>query len=599
MEKCKFRNKMTVIIEVLLICIGLGQLISGDSYFIVYGMILVLSVCSVIDNYRKNIFICINKKQKYSLTVSVFSFILSCMITLANYKLWSDNVTDLWGPRFKFIYGFLVFLVIISGSFLAFWNLLIMISLNTKMFVWKNTSDKQKPALYFWISFLVISVSRLLLLFGCEYPGEFSCDSFAQMIQINANAITNHHPYLHTMLLKWCYMQGMSWFGNINAGMAIYCVIQTLFMSFCFSFAVSSLVHMKTSIYIVVLTFVFFLLMPYHIIYSITIWKDVLFGGFVLLFVLAFYRVYFNLGNKYLLWILLLLSSVGVCLMRSNGLFAFVLLTVSLIVLWRIKNKRIIVAFVLAIIISFTFKHFLLAQLNVPQPDLIESLSIPAQQVSRVVYDECELSEWEKDTIEDVIELGYIKEKYTCYTSDPIKEIIRFEGNQQMIAEYKLKYAKLYLTLGLKHPFEYIKAWTDETCGYWNSGYDFWRWYTEVWPNDIGVERVINIRFLDRVLDEYLSLFTSVQFLRLLVSVGLFVWIDIVALMVSIVRKDKVGIFVTLPVIYIVLSLLVATPVFVEFRYIYAAFCVMPIVLTVVLRPITDNGDTKQSVEEH
>jgi hypothetical protein len=35
----------------------------------------------------------------------------------------------------------------------------------------------------------------------------------------------------------------------------------------------------------------------------------------------------------------------------------------------------------------------------------------------------------------------------------------------------------------------------------------------------------------------------------------------------------------------IVLSLLVATPVYSEFRYMYAVFCALPFILAVVLRP--------------
>jgi hypothetical protein len=68
-------------------------------------------------------------------------------------------------------------------------------------------------------------------------------------------------------------------------------------------------------------------------------------------------------------------------------------------------------------------------------------------------------------------------------------------------------------------------------------------------------------------------------------SIGLFVWIDIILFGISLFRKDKLGIFMSFPVLSIVISLLLTAPVFAEFRYIYAAFCIIPLVLAVVLRP--------------
>ncbi|MCR5233446.1 MAG: hypothetical protein K6E53_06000 [Lachnospiraceae bacterium] len=60
--------------------------------------------------------------------------------------------------------------------------------------------------------------------------------------------------------------------------------------------------------------------------------------------------------------------------------------------------------------------------------------------------------------------------------------------------------------------------------------------------------------------------------------------------MIALLRKDKVGAFVSLPILAVVASLLVATPVFSEFRYIYAAFCTLPMVMAIALRPIEEEG---------
>ena len=85
-------------------------------------------------------------------------------------------------------------------------------------------------------------------------------------------------------------------------------------------------------------------------------------------------------------------------------------------------------------------------------------------------------------------------------------------------------------------------------------------------------------------------IFSDIQLLRLFLCIGLFVWIDIVILMIALLKKDKLGAFVAMPILVIVASLLVATPVFSEFRYIYAAFCSLPMVAVIALRPEEGEG---------
>ena len=336
----------------------------------------------------------------------------------------------------------------------------------------------------------------------------------------------------------------------------------------------------------IIASMAFFVFMPYHIIYAVTIWKDIIFGCFVLLFVIFIYRCLYDLGNKNLNYGMLATASMIICLFRSNSLFVFVIITLAFVLFWKFKYKRILVILVSAVVLSFIMKHSVLEWFEVAQPDLIESLSIPAQQIARVVAERCILTDWETEMLSKIIDIDQIPSAYLDYISDPIKQLVREKGNQQLLADNAKDYMKLYLSLGLKHPTVYLRAWIDETRGYWNAGYEYWRWGVGVSDNNLGIVRTIRSIVLARCFEEYLWLFTDVQGLRLFLSIGLFIWIDIVLLMVALLRKDKVGAFVSLPIIIIVESLLVATPVFSEFRYIYAAFCALPMVIVIVLRPI-------------
>ena len=79
----------------------------------------------------------------------------------------------------------------------------------------------------------------------------------------------------------------------------------------------------------------FYACVPYNGNFAVTMWKDVLFSGFLLLFGLFVYQLLHlyssgeRLKKKPGLLILLLLSGLLVCLFRSNGLYLF-LLTLSL-----------------------------------------------------------------------------------------------------------------------------------------------------------------------------------------------------------------------------------------------------------------------------
>ena len=61
----------------------------------------------------------------------------------------------------------------------------------------------------------------------------------------------------------------------------------------------------------------------------------------------------------------------------------------------------------------------------VTQPDLIESLSIPTQQISAVLCNDRYLAPEELELIENVIDLTYIKELYNPYFADNMKELVR------------------------------------------------------------------------------------------------------------------------------------------------------------------------------
>lgn len=143
---------------------------------------------------------------------------------------------------------------------------------------------------------------------------------------------------------------------------------------------------------------------------------------------------------------------------------------------------------------------------------------------------------------------------------------------------------KLYVQLGLRHPLAYLEAWIDATRGYWNGGYDYWRWVTYVEPNEMGIVHTIRCPWLNKLVADYFAYFASSPLLQIFLCIGLYSWGLVAAAYAAAVRKDRGALFLTVLPIMVVLSLMAATPVYSEFRYAYAVFCAMPLILVTSFR---------------
>ena len=101
-------------------------------------------------------------------------------------------------------------------------------------------------------------------------------------------------------------------------------------------------------------------------------------------------------------------------------------------------------------IIAFTFKHPVLKMLHVTQPDMIESLSIPAQQISRVITDGGKLTKEERETLNQVVDIDLIHDTYDSGIADPIKNLVRNKNNQKFVIHNKMKLIKLYIDIAFR-----------------------------------------------------------------------------------------------------------------------------------------------------
>ena len=504
----------------------------------------------------------------------IFAALFALSVLLANYELtWFANL-----PK--------ICVLLLGGWMIARHVLLAALRLEISPAAGPLPAGK-KSGRIFCAVFFSVSLVYLLALFLCYRPGILSPDSIEQVSQIRTGIYTNHHPFWHTMIIRACLALGMRLFHNINDAVTVYSVFQLLCMAAVFSYACMTLAQGGTPLPWIAAAAAAFALLPYHILYSVTMWKDVLFGGAVLLFVCAAHRVYRDIGRKGLNFFLLALGALGSCLLRSNGFAAFVLAFCVFFFKSGKSRKKMLGILLSLILAAFILIYPLLGLLGIQQPDPAEFLSIPEQQIGRLIVDQAALSGEETALLQKILDFDAVRKNYIPTISDPIKIIIR-DTNPAYLREHLTDYLKLWLKLGLRYPAAYLKAWIDQTKGYWNAGYEHRVVSTGVWPNAFGIEALPRDHPFSAAITRWVSVFLHNPMFELFRSIGLHVWILLLCFFIQIAKGKEGWLTCVLP-ITVVLSLLVSTPVSNEFRYAYAVFTTVPfLVLTTFTGGVSD-----------
>ncbi|MDE6976113.1 MAG: hypothetical protein K2P13_03800, partial [Lachnospiraceae bacterium] len=340
----------------------------------------------------------------------------------------------------------------------------------------------------------------------------------------------------------------------------------------------------------------FYALVPYHAVFSVTIWKDIPFAGCILIFGCSLLRFLKKPDLEAL--VLFMVSGLMMCLFRSNGWYGFLLCFPVLLVFYRRRARIVPPAAALVFLAAVIIRYPVMNAFHVIQPDLVESLSIPSQQIAAVICNDRELSEAQLALIENVVDLTYIKDLYNPTYADNIKELIR-AGNPSYLAEHRGDFLRLYLELGLSYPGDYLTAYRDQTYGYWYPDSFYLVAEAEgVSATSLGVSHtpLIGGALVVKSKEIAIKLGSMVPIYSLLWSMGIAFWFFVFCAGNALVRKEKAKLICYLPSFALYLTVMIATPVATEFRYVYFMVFSLPFYLvTALLRGIPAAGGTSDS----
>ena len=200
-----------------------------------------------------------------------------------------------------------------------------------------------------------------------------------------------------------------------------------------------------------------------------------------------------------------------------------------------------------------------------------EGFSIPLQQVAYTVRTNLdEIPEEDLETVRYYFGGKNVWEIYRSHISDPVKAAFaedRFNADP-------MPFVRLWWDLGMKYPKNYLESFLAGCYGYYAPEAE----YTVFSHGGSGSIQLPGMSALETFLTELR--YHSIPVLSWIFNPGACCWLCLLALLITRLRKRPL--LPHLPVL-ILWIMMVGSPVFCEYRYVYGAFLCLPLLLSLGL----------------
>lgn len=435
-----------------------------------------------------------------------------------------------------------------------------------------------------YIIYIILILMCWMPYFFRYFPGLLTSDSCAQVSQaIGLTELSNHHPIFHTGIISIFVNLGINLFGNINYGVAMYTVVQMSLMAISFTYVLNYLYKNKVPFFIRFFALIYYMLYPINALFSVTMWKDILFAGIIPIFVIQCDKIA-KMPEKFLKdkikLIIFAIISILVCYLRNNGVYILLLTMFFLFIIERKYWKKMGIVFASTLIIFFITKSIIFSIFNVSKGNIGEMLSIPLQQIARV-------EKYHKDSLDintiyqinKFFNVENIGEKYNPVLSDPVKT----EFKNEVFKDNKIEFVKLWGKLLLRYPKDYIESFISNSYGYYYPEAKHWVANRTMEPNNMGLEQTPLIE--GKIVSKIDSLIErrEIPIVSMFFSIGFAVWLTVICMAYMVYSKRYANLAMFMPIIVLWLTI-IASPVFCEYRYAYPIFTTLPIYICLCFR---------------
>lgn len=430
------------------------------------------------------------------------------------------------------------------------------------------------------------------------YPGLIYGDSMNSITEaMHQAAYENHFPLFYTLFVELCLKIGMA-FADITVGCAIYTLVQMAGLALLLAYMLCWMDNKGVPRVLTLFSLLMFGVVRYFPQHAVSMWKDPFFSAGLMFYSLKLFDLLASEGalgksRKFLLQCVL--SIVVICLSRNNGVYiiAFCMVLLFLIAAAR-KNlrvyRRMVLLHLISVLCILVLTGPVYSKLGIGKDD-VESFGIPLQQLARTVAYDGNISEQDKEFLDNILPLERWKEVYTPALVDPIKWDAEFD--KDFFSRNKGEFLMVWLRTLLKNPVRYVEAWCLTTYGYWApnlwelSGYEqnltsgnlnaVAEWYI-----DFGI-RQTNLTGSDW-LQEICSLTTTAP------SSGLLTWVVLFMVLFALIKGCGRYCLFFAPALGNLITLLLASPSAYWPRYALVYLYMLPVIF---LFPLLLRGERK------
>lgn len=565
-------NKILNILMAIITYVSLCFLDKIKVYDVISWLIF---ITLIIIYYKTDINNKIMKKESIFLSI-LFSFIVIYGSIVDN-LMYSTNI-GIFRTFFE-LKNFVYIVGIFNLLFIIFTNIM------PKLYFYSTNSEKslfKNKKVMFLVCFLIIILCWMPY-FLSFYPGNLSPDSISELTTVinNFANASDHHPIIHILFIAIPYKIVFGITNNMTYSVAAVTLLQMVIMASIFSSLIVFLHNRKIKDKILFIILAYYSLLPMHGYYSIVMWKDVIFSGLLLLLTMELIKLIEKSNNKTLNFKQLfgfIIVSILCVFFRNNAIYMYFILAIATFIFFKKYFKIFIPAFIIIFCIYYTIKGPIFNVLNIKKSSSAEYIGIPIQQIGRMTYKDAYFTKEEKDLLNKLMPIEEMAKAYNPIISDGIKFNPNY--NSEVFDENKIDYFKLWLNLIRKYPTIALEAYSISTLGYWYPGVSYNSVCFGIIENDYGLKN--DSKLGNKVLNFIYDIEKrGVPILNMQWSIGLCFWLILIFAILAVKRKNKKMIYIYIPIFGIWLTMMLASPVYAEFRYVYGAFTCLPLLMLI------------------
>lgn len=459
----------------------------------------------------------------------------------------------------------------------------------------------------FWLPYLLV-----------YWPGLLYGDTVHSFLQLFGEAqLTNHQPVIHVLLMKACMDVGYVIGLGHTAGCALYSIIQMSLMALTFSYLIMWL-YRRFSLRLVwpLILVAYFGLSPYVAEYTISFWKDPLFSCALVLVSLLIFDWAITKGailiqQKY--WMpLFVIVNLALVFLRNNGIYIVVLLDVivgCLAIYWHFTQTKFqlpststqidqfgdrchtsksclrLCCALTAVAVLFIFvTNPVYKAFNILPSPAEESLGVPLNQMARVAALNGDMTQSDQAYMDSMLPLDQYAEVYCPVCIDSFKWNENF-NNEPLNQGFWGHWFSMFKN----NPKVYFEAWELQTFGFWTIN------QPRIWQYDhnaiqggvqnVSEERIGELARFDIFPENLLGsdAMRNVCSLKVWsVPIGVVLWL-LGFLTVGLLLSGRKRLVLPLvPSLALLLTLLIAAPIYYWPRYAVAVQFLIPFYLAII-----------------